>query len=191
MVKYFIGQDTLLTDLGDINVESDGEGDIEGPGEETQMAKENNQEPIRAIFILGSFSAYVLSNVPLQKNDGLPSWKSLFFYRCTDEISFAPLKSQGIDSRLKYIRENTVDAAPPPCSPKSIYVLATLVRQPLTNLLTCNIDVSTLVGNHAPTRHCPSSHRKQALRQRRLSSLVGYCCVRTISKCQTRANTFV
>ena len=63
-------------------------------------------------------------------NDGLPSWKSLFFYRSTDQISFAPLKSQGVDSRLKYVRENTVEAVPPPCSPKSIYVLANLVRRP-------------------------------------------------------------
>jgi len=58
------------------------------------------------------------------------SWKSLFFYRCTDTILFAPLKSQGIDSRLKHIREKTVEAAPPPCSPKSIYILASLVRDP-------------------------------------------------------------
>ena len=60
-------------------------------------------------------------------NDEIFSWKSLFFYRCTDEILFAPLKPQGADSRLNHIRENTVAAAPPPCSPKSIYVLANLV----------------------------------------------------------------
>jgi len=40
---------------------------------------------------------------------------------------FAPLKSQGVDSRLKHIREKTVAATPPPCSPKSIYVLAKLL----------------------------------------------------------------
>ena len=60
----------------------------------------------------------------------LSRWKSLFFYHFTDTISFAPLKSQGADSRLGHIRENTTAAAPPPCSPKSIYVLASLVRQP-------------------------------------------------------------
>ena len=64
------------------------------------------------------------------RNDEFPSWKSLLFYRCTDVISFAPLKSQGADSRLNYIREKTTADAPPPCSPKSTYVLAKLVRQP-------------------------------------------------------------
>ena len=79
------------------------------------------------------------------KNDRISSWKYLFFYRCTDEISFAPLKSQGVDSRLKYIRENTVEAAPPPCSPKSIYVLAYLVRRTSTStlcmILTCQFQL--------------------------------------------------
>jgi len=35
--------------------------------------------------------------------------------------------SQGVDSRSMYILANTTTDAPPPCSPKSIYVLATLV----------------------------------------------------------------
>ena len=55
------------------------------------------------------------------------SWRSLFFYQCTSQISFAPLRSQGVDSRLRYILEKTTNDAPPPCSPKSIYVLAGLV----------------------------------------------------------------
>ncbi|KAF9785418.1 hypothetical protein BJ322DRAFT_829017 [Thelephora terrestris] len=59
------------------------------------------------------------------------SWKSIFFYRCTDEISFAPLRSQGVVSRANYIREKTVATAPPPCSPKSIYVLAELLGIPV------------------------------------------------------------
>jgi len=50
-------------------------------------------------------------------------------------ISFAPLKSQGLDSRSDYIRQKTVAAAPPPCSPKSIYVLANLLGiQPLYDI---------------------------------------------------------
>jgi len=76
---------------------------------------QETEEQIRAILVTGSFSA----------------WKSLFFYRCTDEISFAPLKSQGVVSRANYIREKTVAVAPPPCSPKSIYVLADLLGIPL------------------------------------------------------------
>jgi len=57
----------------------------------------------------------------------LSRWRSLFFYKCTGKISFAPLRSQGVDSRLRYIIEKTTADAPPPCSPKSIYVLANLV----------------------------------------------------------------
>ena len=58
-------------------------------------------------------------------------------------MSFAPLKSQGVDSRLTYIREKTIASAPPPCSPKTIYVLAKLVGPPsvkrLEHELTCRI----------------------------------------------------
>ena len=153
VVKYFIGQNTFPKDLDrDVSVESDCEGDIQGLGEENQKAKEGNKEPVRAVFITGSFSAYVAFHLAffLKRNDRLSSWKSLFFYCCTDEILFAPLKSQGVDSRLKYIRENTVEAAPPPCSPKSIYVLGNLVRLSSTKHLTHDTNVTTIVGNQAP-----------------------------------------
>ena len=68
-----------------------------------------------------------------ERNDEFSSWRSLFFYRCTDVISFAPLKSQGVDSRSSPARNkrNVISGVmPPPCSPKSIYILAKLVRQP-------------------------------------------------------------
>jgi len=97
---------------GDLSIESDCEGESPGVDEEIPNTKEEKEEQLRAILIAGSF----------------PAWKSLFFYRCTDEILFAPLRSQGVDSRLKHIREKTVAAAPPPCSPKSIYVLANLLE---------------------------------------------------------------
>ncbi|KAF9779143.1 hypothetical protein BJ322DRAFT_442637 [Thelephora terrestris] len=107
LVKYVKGRNLLISDLeGEANVESDCEEDLpEAKGEAP------NEERTRAVLAKGSFSA----------------WRSLFFYLCTHEISFAPLKSQGIDSRLKYICEKTVADAPPPCSPKSIYVLASLL----------------------------------------------------------------
>ena len=82
------------------------------------------------------------------------SWKSLFFYRCTDMILFAPLKSQGVDPRLKHIREETVAEAPPPCSPKSIYVLASLVRQLLTRCFTHDADVSLFKLGIEPLYKC-------------------------------------
>ena len=130
MVKYqyFTGQGALVRYLEhDINVESDWENDSP---EETHEAKPEEAEPVRAVLITGSFSAYAPCVLPPDstESDRLSSWKSLFFYRCTDEIVFAPLKSQGVKSRINYIRERTIAAAPPPCSPKSIYVLANLVR---------------------------------------------------------------
>lgn len=77
-----------------------------------------------------------------ERNDELSSWESLFFYYCTDAISFTPLKSQGVDSRLNRTCENVVAAAPPPCSPESIYVLAKLVRQPSAERLRHETDAS-------------------------------------------------
>ncbi|KAF9646805.1 hypothetical protein BDM02DRAFT_3118097, partial [Thelephora ganbajun] len=116
LVKHLKDRNPLMRDIeGDVNVESDCEGDSVVAENETPKTKDK-EDRSRAVLITGSFSA----------------WKSLFFYRCTDAILYAPLKSQGIDSRLNHIRENTVAGAPPPCSPKSIYVLANLLGiQPL------------------------------------------------------------
>ena len=147
MVKYLKGQNVTINDLeGDLRVESDCECDSTGVELEAQTTEEKKEElqETRAVLLTGSFSAYVrfLPSPSAEKNDESCSWKSLFFYRCTDAILFAPLKSQGVDSRLEYIRENTVADAPPPCSPKSIYVLAKSVRPPSTKCLAHDFDVS-------------------------------------------------
>jgi len=84
------------------------------------------------------------------KNDELSSWRSLFFYLCTDTISFAPLKSQGVDSRLNGTQEKTIAATPPPCSPKSAYILASLVSQASKERLRCNANSPNQVRNPAP-----------------------------------------
>ncbi|KAF9642138.1 hypothetical protein BDM02DRAFT_3264568 [Thelephora ganbajun] len=100
---------------GGVSVESDCEEDSLGVKDETPKTKEK-EDQTRVVLNTGTFSA----------------WKSLFFYRCTDTIMYAPLKSQGVDSRLNHILANTVVAAPPPCSPKSVYVLASFLGiQPL------------------------------------------------------------
>ncbi|KAF9785407.1 hypothetical protein BJ322DRAFT_1006423 [Thelephora terrestris] len=76
------------------------------------------------------------------------TWKSLFFYLCTGAISFAPLKSQGIVSRSDHIRQKTIAAAPPPCSPKSIYLLANLLGiQPLCTIAFADIKSKVTLGN--------------------------------------------
>ena len=130
-MSYVKSQNTLVSDLeGKLNIESDCESDSTGVAHETPRVKKEEEET-RAVLATGSPSAYVYppaSSRRVERNEESYSWKSLFFYRCTDAVSFAPLKSQGVDSRLKHIQENTVATAPPPCSPKSIYVLAKLVR---------------------------------------------------------------
>lgn len=135
MVKYLRGQNPFASDPGGhANVESDCEGDLSEVINRSPGMERGEEASPRAVLTIGSFSAYVYSRLlfsfPIEKHVKLFRWKSLFFYRCTDEISFAPLRSQGVDSRIGYIREKTVAASPPPCSPKSIYVLANLVRKP-------------------------------------------------------------
>ena len=59
MVKYLKGRSTLIRDLkGDLNLESDYEGDSTGAGLEASEMKEGEEET-RAVLITGSFSAYV------------------------------------------------------------------------------------------------------------------------------------
>ena len=127
VVKYVKGGSVPVNDLeGYINVESDCEDHSMGI-----WGRKSKEIESRAVLITGSFSAYVsLPPHPrVERNDELSSWKSLFFYRCTDVISLAPLKSQGVDARLRYVRARMLTATPPPCSPKSIYVLASLVSR--------------------------------------------------------------
>jgi hypothetical protein len=53
----------------------------------------------------------------------LHSWLAFLYYMYTDEIVFAPLRSQGSrTARRRSLNE------PPPCSPKSMYRLACKVR---------------------------------------------------------------
>ena len=95
------------------------------------------------------------------RNDAFPSWKSLFFYRCTGEISFAPLRSQGIDSRSKYIRQNSSEGTPPPCSPKSIYALAGSVRQLSNGGLGLFTDANGLARNLVSPSQSPGGYSGQ------------------------------
>ena len=138
---------------GDTNADSDCEGDSMGVGDRASKT-EGEKEQARAVLTIGSFSAYVhlMSCLRLGRNDGFSSWKSLFFYRCTDTISFAPLRSQGVEYRLDHIRGRNATTAPPPCSPKTIYVLASLVGNPLIKRLAHDTDGSIEVWNTAPLR---------------------------------------
>ena len=59
VAKYLVGQNTPTSDLGgDINIESDCEGDPWGLGEETQREKRGKEEQIHAVLTIGSFPAY-------------------------------------------------------------------------------------------------------------------------------------
>ena len=130
------------------NVDSDCEGDLMGVVDGALKTEEEKEEKARAVLTTGSFSAYVhlLSRLCLGRNDRFSSWKSLFFYCCTDMISFAPLRSQGVESRLNYIRERNTTATPPPCSPKAIYVLASLVGNLPPNVLHMTLTEQSKLG---------------------------------------------
>lgn len=69
---------------------------------------------VRCFFVATDFSDY------------LYSWTSLLFSMYTEEISFAPLRSQGLDVRATGIENLTKEYPhePKPCSPKSLYALA-------------------------------------------------------------------
>ena len=55
------------------------------------------------------------------------SWKALFFYSCTGEIEFAPLKSLGKDERRQKVQMMGGADKPAACSPKVIHSLAEAV----------------------------------------------------------------
>ena len=149
MVIYLKDRSALINYLeGDADLDSDCESDSRGVENGASKTAEEGEEQALAVLTTGSFSAYVhsLSCLHLEGNDEFSSWKALFFYRCTDMISFAPLKSQGVDSRSNYIRGiKATTTTPPPCSPKNIYVLANLVRIPQPNVsrmtLMCRLEL--------------------------------------------------
>ena len=59
VVKYLKGQD-IASDLeGDVNVESDCNGDLQGVGDELPDVKDGEEEETRAVLTTGSLSAYV------------------------------------------------------------------------------------------------------------------------------------
>ena len=151
MVTYLRGRVTAINYLeGD--ADSDCEDDPMEVEDGASGTEEEGKEQVCAILTTGSFSACVRFPSCLRpgRNDRFSSWRSLFFYRCTDTILFAPLRSQGIESRLNYTRGMNTTAAPPPCSPKGIYVLASLVRNLSVKHFTHDTDVSIKARNPAP-----------------------------------------
>ena len=61
VVKYLIGGSALTEYLkGDVNTESDYEGDSSGASEDTPGSRGEKEEQVRAILVTGSFSAYAL-----------------------------------------------------------------------------------------------------------------------------------
>jgi hypothetical protein len=122
------------------------------PRTEHRRRRRKRKNKLVRFSSLGHFlrACTLLPQPRVVRNDEFPSWKSLFFYCCADAILFAPLKSQGVDSRLNHIREKTTAAAPPPCSPKSIYVLASLVSIPSIEYIMNRTDTSDQARDSAP-----------------------------------------
>jgi len=99
------------------------------PEEQVDRKEETELESL-PVLTIGSFARYARYPVVTGISrivDLANSWRSLFFYLCTDVIRFAPLKSQGADVRAQYVQERTTPDMPPPCSPKAIYSLAIAV----------------------------------------------------------------
>ena len=116
-------------DTGEGSEDSDCEGILEQPNGSAQEVQDDKKEEPESlpILIVGSFARCAHRRWQTQISDPADSWKSLFFYLCTDTIQFAPLKSQGIHVRAQYVQEETTPGQPPPCSPKVICSLATSV----------------------------------------------------------------
>jgi len=132
VVKYLKGRNPLINDLeGDLNVDSDCEGDPIGTWG-GMLEEEENEEETRAVLVTGSFSAYVSFLTPpyAVRNDRFSSWRSLFFYRCTDMISFARLKSQDISSRTNKISTLPPPPGPPPSAVFDISTISTWFPPP-------------------------------------------------------------
>lgn len=60
----------------------------------------------------------------------LISWQALIYYTYTAQVNFAPLKSAGIVERRAALEQHIMQHPdlPLPCSPKSLYRLADIVR---------------------------------------------------------------
>ncbi|KAG1854898.1 hypothetical protein F4604DRAFT_1685906 [Suillus subluteus] len=65
----------------------------------------------------------ILSRRVLVTDTAFNTWQALLYYLYTDEIVFAPLRSQ----RSEIARHCSLDG-PPPCSPKSMYRLACKIK---------------------------------------------------------------
>lgn len=105
-----------FSNADDVFEDSDCEGEPEHPAErapeEQAVSKEDTQLESLPVLTIGSFA----------------SWSALFFYMCTGEIKFAPLRSQGADMRAQYVKEQGTSGKAPSCSPKAVYSIATVLE---------------------------------------------------------------
>jgi len=68
----------------------------------------------------------MLVSVDVARIGAVSTWKALMFYMYTNEVTFAPLTSQGAEERkMKLVEALSLHShLPKPCSPKSLYSLA-------------------------------------------------------------------
>ena len=71
VVKHVTGRNPrVMSDReGDVNVESDCEGDLLGVNDESLETKVDGEEPTRAVLTIGSFSAYVPPSTTLSSQE--------------------------------------------------------------------------------------------------------------------------
>ena len=129
VVKMHREGESLNADEG--SDDSDYESSPEQTSDSTPEAQDKEQKGTEPeslpVLTIGSFARYIHRRWQVPVTDLPDSWRSLFFYLCTDIIQFAPLKSQSVSARARYVQEETTPYQSPPCSPKSIYSLAAAV----------------------------------------------------------------
>ena len=105
--------------------DSDYDSDSEQYTPEVQDDKKEGIEP-ESLPVLrnGLFTRYAHHWWRASVSNSTGSWAFLLRYLYTETAIFAPLMSQGVDSRVRCMQANE---KPLPCSPKAVYSLATAV----------------------------------------------------------------
>ncbi|KAG1905078.1 uncharacterized protein F5891DRAFT_1183784 [Suillus fuscotomentosus] len=108
----------------DSDLDEEGEGEGEG-GKIDEIVKDKRMFQTASNLNLTTKAAQrvVLSRRVFVTDTAFNTWNALLYYLYTDEILFAPSRSQG----TKIARHCSLDG-PPPCSPKSMYRLACKIK---------------------------------------------------------------
>ncbi|KAG1718206.1 uncharacterized protein EDB91DRAFT_1341432 [Suillus paluster] len=110
------------------------------------------------------------SRVVLIKGVAWRTWHTFIYYCYTGIVNFANLRSQGVDVALQQSR---LTHGPPHCSPKSMYQLATKLRnEPLSQLSLTAIETRLSAANILDEAFSKFTSRHDAIREMEIAQLV-------------------